>query len=352
MADEDLIITIDDLSEPFDTTITEPVKREEPVRLKVPGRDENGKKVARTGPTDDAVEDLRGQLTAAQQRENDANRRAQQATDAARTANAQVEQARSVVTDTRSQAIESEIASATTESASLKTALKAAWDAGDFEKATDLQEKMADVRARLYDAKRQKAEIEQEGSTVSRHEGAVREQPRQQQRQEPQTPEERRQAVLAGCTPATRAWLENHEDILDDPVRGAEAALVHQRAVKAGLRPDSPDYFRFAEKEMGYTVTKTTRQQQDNGNNGARRVVESAPVDRGGGGDSGNGGSSPMRVELTRGELENATNGTIVWNKGPGVPANMVGKPIGAKEMARRKALMTQEGRYSSPAVS
>ncbi len=169
-------------------------------------------------------------------------------------------------------------------------------------------------------------------------------------RRAPQNAEERRQAILASTTPATRAWLENHSDILDDPVRGAEATLVHEKAIKKGLGVDTPEYFRFAEEQMGYTVTKTQRQQE----NGGRRVVEAAPVDRGGGGDGGggNGGGSPMRVELTRGELSNATDGTIVWNPGPNVPKHLVGKPIGAKEMARRKALGQQEGKYANPAVS
>lgn len=350
--DEDLIITVDSLEDPIDTTQEEPKARQQgPIRIKVPGREKPAAATRAAASTeDDAVEDLRGQLTASQQRERDATRRANEATDTARNALGQVEEARTTIADTRVAALDARIASATTESGSLKSAIKAAMDAGNFQEATDLQEKLADARAQLLDAQKDKARIGQEEPITRTHEGAVRQTEQRQQRAVP-TAEERRQNILAGCTPQTRSWFENHPDCIDDPERAAEAALVHQRALKAGHQPDTPAYFRFAEEQLGYTTVTKRQTQEDTGRNtnGARRsVVESAPVDRGGGGGGNDGGGGGgLRVELTRGEFENATNGTIVWNTGPNK-----GKPIGTKEMARRKAVMTQEGRYANPAVS
>lgn len=353
--DEDLVITVDSLDDPIDTTQDDrqTQRQEPPVRIKVPGREERAAPVTtRKGPTDDAVEDLKGQLTAAQQATRDAQSRERAATEAARTATAQVEQARTTIADTRTTALDSEIASATSESNSLKTALKAAMEAGDYDKASDIQIQIADARARLRDAEKDKARLAQEEPITRTHEGAVRQQERQPERRQ-ETLEDRRQNILAGCTPATRQWLENHPDCLDDPEKAAEAALAHQRAIKAKLTPDTPAYFRFAEEQLGYTTVSTRTRQADDAareqparTNGTRRnVVESAPVDRGGGGGGDDGGGGGEQVTLTRGEADNATNGTIVWNTGPNK-----GKPIGHKEMARRKILLQKEGRYAAPA--
>jgi hypothetical protein len=270
------------------------------------------------------VEDLRGQLSVAEQRTRDAERRAQEASQVARDASAEVK-------DTRASAIDTEIASAATESTSLKAQLKAAWDAGDFEKATELQEKIADVRARLYDANKEKARIAQE---VQRpHEGAVRQ----------RTREEQRQAMLDACTPASRAWLESHPECIDNPVKNSKAIAAHNEAIhEKGLAADTPDYFRFIEEQLGYSTVNTKAKEPRNGT--TRKVVESAPVDRGGGGSSGSEGG--QKVELTRGELAAATDGTVVWNTGPNK-----GKPVGAKEYARRKLIGMQEGRYAAPAT-
>lgn len=54
-------------------------------------------------------------------------------------------------------------------------------------------------------------------------------------------------------------------------------------------------------------------------------------------------GASKVSVNLSPNEVKSATDGTIVWNTGPNK-----GKPIGTQEMARRKALLQRDGKYSN----
>ncbi|HKD58317.1 MAG TPA: hypothetical protein VKD45_12455 [Hyphomicrobiaceae bacterium] len=353
MADEDLIITVDSLDEPFDTTAETAKPPAGPTRIKVPWKEEGktAQQVAREASTktatdDDAVADLRSQLNNARERTAHAEQVAREADAAARNAAAQVDRARTIIADTTIGAINEEIASATTESQSIRTAMTAAYNAGEFEKVAELQEKQADVRARLLDANRRKQMAEQAPEVTRPHSGAVREPPRDQPPPRAFTLEERkaqqREQTLRNMTPKTRAWLEAHPDVLDDPVRGHQASYVHQLAISKGLQPDTDEYFRFAEREMGYEKSASARPAREAGG-----AVAAAPLDRGGTTSSGSDGTGGLKVTLTRGELEAATDGTHIWNSGPNK-----GKPIGAKEMARRKAIMTQEGRYANPAVS
>jgi hypothetical protein len=342
MADEeDLIITVDSLDDPVDTTedVT-PARKEPAVKLKTPDRD----RVTPTrteNPTDNAVASLRTQLDAQKRATDEARRIARDATERERTANAHVEAARTTIADTYGSALDTEIAAAKSESDSLKAAYKAAMEAGNFEEVSEINIKIADARARLNEATREKNRLTQETPVTRAHEGAVRE--REPQRQEvrrvPQTDDERREAILAGCTPKTRAWLEAHIECVDNPVKAAKANLVHQEAIEQGIVPDSPEYFRYAEEQMGYTKVTRAARQSDNADsprtNGARRVVESAPVDRGGSGSGGGDGFSGEQVSLTREEARMATDGTMLWNSGP-----KKGQPIGTKEFARRKILI------------
>jgi hypothetical protein len=325
---------VESLDEPFDTTQIPQPRQPQPITRTAPAPER-----ARGGPTDEAVADLRSQLSSAQQRASVAEQRASESDRIARGAADQVNRARTAIADNQVAAVESEIAALTTESASLKAAAKAALDAGNFAEATDLQEKMADARAKLYAAGQRKAWHEQHATPI--HTGRVPEQPAAPRA--PQTVEERRATAVTNFTPATRAWLMNHLDVLDDieGEKGVEARLAHLRAVKEGHAPDTPQYFRFVEEQMGMnTVTKAPRQAA-NGNGAAREPhVAAAPVDRGGSA-SAMGGTGPESVSLTPGEVEMA-NSYHVWTYGPNI-----GKPIGVKEMARRKLLMQREGRYN-----
>lgn len=91
---------------------------------------------------------------------------------------------------------------------------------------------------------------------------------------------------------ASRDWLRAHPDYLEDEVKNAELTLADRTARRAGLKPNTPEYFEHIEERLGMRG----EHQQDEPNAGnepaaapERRVAApSAPVSRGGG--AGRGG--------------------------------------------------------------
>jgi hypothetical protein len=153
---------------------------------------------------------------------------------------------------------------------------------------------------------------------------------------------------LAGYTEKTAAWLRSNPEYLTDPSKSAKARGAHFMAVSEGLDPDSPEYFEHCERTLGL-------RRGGGRNNGARSSPTVAPV-RGDTGANSYGGNS-MRgqtVALTKGEVERANDGSVVWNVGNtdsrgnvirhGDPR--VGKPVGNSEYARRKIELSKQGYY------
>lgn len=81
-------------------------------------------------------------------------------------------------------------------------------------------------------------------------------------------------------TPRTQKWLNDHPEVLSDPVKTAEVTLAHARAVAAGYVPDSDAYFDFVETQAGYKTAAPTRQNQ-------RQPAPSAPPQQSGRAPSG-----------------------------------------------------------------
>jgi hypothetical protein len=69
------------------------------------------------------------------------------------------------------------------------------------------------------------------------------------------------EAAIAVMSDPSKEWCRrNKADLQKSPARGAKAQAVHLEAVDAGIKPDTPEYFDYLDKEMGYrTVTKTTK---------------------------------------------------------------------------------------------
>jgi len=118
---------------------------------------------------------------------------------------------------------------------------------------------------------------------------------------------------LPTASAAQKEWLRRHRDVLDDPRRLAHLGAAHHDALAEGNAADSPEYFSFLERRLGYrsdvpgalpfdpmdSVSKPTAP--------ARRVMVSAPVSRSA---SASGGADLTamrgRVELTPQEREAA----------------------------------------------
>jgi hypothetical protein len=123
-------------------------------------------------------------------------------------------------------------------------------------------------------------------------------------------------------------------------------------AVRAGFEPESDEYFEFINKKLNVDADDDGGQQrrQANGNGQETQPMKrattpvraSAPV-RGGNGIS----TRTMRsVKLTEGEMRQATDGTLAWDRDDPKGRFKAGDPIGVNEMARRKVLI-QAGKTS-----
>jgi hypothetical protein len=338
MADDDTVITI----EPDLLSGLPPPKVEEPVeKPKVPEK------------TDDALAELKSQYDqiqrgkeqsdadAAQARQREADARAE-----AQRARAEAETARTQATDTHLSAIETSLAAQTAARDAAKKSYRAALESGNWDEATEAQERLATAVAnitRLADAK-------DEISTrkVARPEPA--DDPAQRRPTDPV------EAFMQSRTPTTQGWLRSHMDYTRAVGKfyagqaSAEEAKLARKLIAAssdaeaeGYAVDTPEYFAHLETFTG--IKKTAEPKPEPQRTTRRQSVPAAPVNGGSSPSAASGG--PVNVRLTKGQAETATDGSITWNRGDVLAKrctqDQVGQPIGVHEMARRVYLMEQE---------
>lgn len=300
-------------------------------------------------PATDPVADLKAQfeeLQAETAREKEARETAQRQAAAANqqlgaTRN-ELEGARTEITETKLSTVEQGINAAQAASDAAKTEYKAAMEAGDWTKAGDAQEKLADARANLARLTEAKADLEVQKAQPQRTEQRI---------EAPQTQADPVERMLSQLDAPTATWLRNHPDearILatnSDPKRAAKLRAAGNDAAGEGYDPSDPKYWSHVEKFLGMT--------KPNGKaNGAtppqrRTSAPVAPVAASGGGVSGG-----TTVTLTPGEAAAAQDGTHVWGAhdlaaGRIKDKSLIGSAIGIQEMARRKLAMEKEGHYN-----
>jgi hypothetical protein len=171
-------------------------------------------------------------------------------------------------------------------------------------------------------------------------------------------------AYIARCPPATAEWFRAHRDdaraVAMSVMGGASDAetrrasklnAAHNDAIAEGLRPESESYFRHVETFIAPRQQQRTETRANAGNGQAqpnvkprRPAVPVAPVNGSPGGTNGGG----PEVRLSRGEVESATGGALVWNYDDptGQKRFKKGDPIGVQEFARRKYEMKRQGLY------
>lgn len=210
---------------------------------------------------------------------------------------------------------------------------------------------VAKAQRRLSELTARKAAAENEKSTLP-----TAEQVKQQATEaiQPRTQEERVDEYISRFNPASQTWLRSHPDFITDRSKNRLLLNAHDLALKAEIEPESDDYFDFINKKLKLDADDVGGQQpqrrQINGNGqetqpmkrASTPVRASAPV-RGGNGIS----TRTMRsVKLTEGEMRQATDGTLAWDRDDPKGRFKSGDPIGVNEMARRKALI-QSGKTS-----
>ena len=139
---------------------------------------------------------------------------------------------------------------ATREMAIAKSELRAAHEAGDFDKVADAQERLATAAADASRLKGEKATFEanlnkRSPTTEGRVEAA------------PPPPPSAFEQYVAGFAPQAQAWLRAHPECVPAHVGGnatKNAAMMkgHYAALEQNITPNTPDYFRVIEETAGF----------------------------------------------------------------------------------------------------
>lgn len=289
---------------------------------------------------DDIVGSLKAQLAekqtaidAATQRASTAEAVAGQAAQRVRQAEQEASEARTLAAESSKTTIESGISAAKAESQAAQDALSVAFEAGDAKGVAAANRRIAQAEANLVVLGQTRLEAPE----------------RVERRQEPQRTSDPVEEFISSRTGPTQAWLRSHRDYLTDPKKNAKMQAAHFDAESEGIALDSPQYFEHVEKFLGLKKDAPAQQQQTTQQTQRRPTAPVAPVTPSGGGM--NGGA--REVKLSRGEADAATDGTHVWNYDDptGKGRFKKGDPIGLQEAARRKEIMTKQGRYHNANV-
>lgn len=282
--------------------------------------------------------------------------------DAARRA---AEEARAEGADTQKVALKNAITAKKQALDSLQTEHETAMEAGDFKKASALQRRMAEEAAELktieagLGAIGDEPEPRRTTGRVERIEDARTEPPRREKTGDPF------EDYVGQFQPATQEWLRRHPECVTNRVKNAKVIAAHEEALERGYKAESDAYWALIERTMGYkedaarrAVAADNRDDDidgDRGDDGRGRQGGGGPMYSGRVSRGGNGRSTD--VHLTPGEVQSATDGTVVWNIGNVDHRGVVitdkdprlDKPIGEYEFARRKKAMQRDGRYAVP---
>ena len=297
--------------------------------------------------TTDVADALKAQLTELQAEtarekagREAAERRASTEAQARQVAQTEVESTRTEITETRLGTVEQGLSAAQSASDAAKSEYKAAMEAGDWNKAAEAQEKLADARATLGRLTEAKADLEVQKT-----------QPQRQQRIEaPQTTDPIETAIQGRSAPV-QAWLRSHPEdaraLALDPMgqRAAELNAADATAVAKGYKRDTAEYFAHVDNYLGYAKTEKPNG-KGNGTAQTQRRAASAPVAPVAA--SAGGVSGGTEVRLSAGEARSATDGTLQWNYDDpsGQKRFKKGDPIGVQEFARRKLALKESGQY------
>lgn len=220
----------------------------------------------------DGVEDWKAQFEAAQKKveESDAKRVEAERLAASRATEidrfrSETTQAKSAVVSAEMLAIDNALANTEHERNVAKAALKAAYEVGDFDAATEAQAQLSDVAVKAQRIKEGKAQLERRAEDAKASVDPV-------------------EQYAGRLTPQSAAWVRSHPEVVSNAGKQEELARAHYRALGQGMSADTPEYFQYMNEEMGYVakpsdddlVVETARQ----------RSAPAAPVSRGGASDS------------------------------------------------------------------
>lgn len=234
---------------------------------------------------EEGINELKRKLEAEKRRAEEAERRVLQA-------NQQVNKAYAETVESKYDLVVSALETVKTRGEQLKNAYSESMAVGDYNKAAEIQQAMAETAHQLAELRRgEKAMKEQIKATEA------------QQVRPVDPPADPVEQMAQSVSPRSASWLRENKDVLRNDRAVRKMFRAHEDAVEDGIEPDTDEYFSFIEQRLGIHQ----QAESDPGPMSAaaapapRRSVSppAAPVSRG-------NGTRPGVVRLTRDEAETA----------------------------------------------
>lgn len=348
-------------------------------RRDLPGRDDLERQIARLTK---AKEDTERRAQTAEEALHATQRRSTEEISRSRK---EVAQSKRTTVETARSALETAIAENESALAAAKLQFRQAYDSGDGAALADAQARISDLtvakheNSRRRDSLPSKEELDAEEEQITRPKDPAK-----------MTPDERFEAYVSQFNPKAQTWLRKHPEFATSANLNRKLGRIHAEALEdEGLEENSDEYFDFINNRLGFSNNENDagddggdnlrgyddgarrrpqREERDvqrdrgsiegrGSSNGARQYTEnrnnrpmrSAPVRGGSDGNRSVNGRRTAHVGLTDGEIQQATDGTLVWGDHNAPRPELVGEAIGTTEFARRKMLMKKAGRYNMP---
>lgn len=204
------------------------------------------------------------QIEEANTKRADAERLAQARADDLDRAQRETVKTRSDAVSAEMMAINNAIANTDHERNDAKAAYKTAMEAGDYDAAAEAQAKLSEVAVKAQRIKEGKAELERRAEAAKTQADPI-------------------EQYVAQLSPQSASWIRRHPETVSDPGKRDKLQRAHYRALRSGIRVDSPEYFQHMDVEMGYTQRQADADEIDDDPPQQRQAAApAAPVSRGG----------------------------------------------------------------------
>jgi len=302
---EDLIVELppekeekDQLALPLDATGLPQVgelKLEDAPKAEPKPKRERPEPKAEPKADDEAVEALRAQIKRLEEERNLERTAREQAQAEAARQRQEAEAATNKAGQSEKEMILSAVDNAKTRADNLKREMRLASENGEHERLAELQMQAAETAAR-------KLQYEDRLADYEAKEKAPKPEPK---RVEPSDPFEARIQTLSE---PSKNWLRQHRECVTDEEMNAKVVWADRAAKKAGTRADTPEYFAYLDKAMGYAKEDEA---DDDGEEveveaPVARKSSAAPVSRRSSPDPKTGYIGNGQYQLTRAEVEMA----------------------------------------------
>jgi len=204
-----------------------------------------------------------------------------------RAASSQAHAMRSEVADNQHQLVSNTLNFVKQERATMKAAYSQALAAGDFDAAAEINDRIADMAAKILDLENGKAAMEAQA------------QQRTQQAPQPAAGDVV-EAFAARLTPRSASWIRANPEYVRNPRLNQKMIAAHQMALADGIEADTDEYFGYVE-EILQVKNQPRRDSDDDATSSAAKPVQrrsspaAAPVSR----SMNSTGGKPNVVTLT-----------------------------------------------------